>query len=942
MDMNYYKKYEPIDGKWYITKELGSGAFGKVFEIERRDFTNSKSALKIISIPTTKNEVSSYREENYELDEKSISSYFYGFVEEFIKEFQLMSNLKGNSNIVSIEDYDVKEHENEIGWDILIRMELLTPMNKYFKENKPTKRAIIKLGIDICKALEICQKYNIVHRDIKPSNIFVSKTGEFKLGDFGVARTLEKTSSGLSKKGTYTYMAPEVFKGEEYNSNIDIYSLGIVMYKLLNNNFEPFRTEKTHVDEENALTRRLKGEDTIPIPANAQGRLAEIILKACSYNPKERYASPSQMRSELEEIFYSEVEGEVIYPNGDTLDYTPTDGGKSNLINDESDVTEGLFSQKTNTLDMLNDDEEKTTGLFNTINDEKEEIATTVLEENKTEKKGKFRSKSIKLIVLVAAISIVSILAGLFALNNETKAYKIIDQVVADVAIKDETAESVLVNTFEEFYKGYSDETGYYIELKISDENRKFIASYTADNIGKKMIFTINGEIIASPEITEKIDSDKIIISGNFSEKEINDIIKKLKTSNQIVEETKETSSDTIEQSDQENYNLVLSSQNIQLDVGGVFELSAENSSGTITWKSNNNSVATVKNGKVKAVGVGTATITASDSNNSVSCLVKVVKADISVESVTLSHTSLNINNGGTSKINATVSPANATNSSINWSSSNPSVATVRNGEIIAINDGTTTITATAGNKTAKCVVVVKTVWSNWVDALPGGVSGKTESKTVYRYRDTEKEYTESSSSSKSGWTKYDEDVEYGSWSSWSDNYVSETNNREVETKEVQVSAGHNEYRYGHFVGATINWCPHYGESRNGGTYTKEYSDWSTKRLKAADTHVTCGYPSSSHPRHYGVSHESGGKSWWKAYSADGVYNSGDTDYFWEETRWVEAKYKTQYRYRNIYYTYYYYRWDTGNWSNWSDNKYYSSDTREVESKKMYRYMITN
>lgn len=106
MDINYYKKYEPIDGKWYINKELGNGAFGTVFEIERRDFTNDKSALKIITIPSSPNEVRNYREENYDLDEKSISSYFYGFVEEFTKEFALMTKLKGQNNVVRIEDYD--------------------------------------------------------------------------------------------------------------------------------------------------------------------------------------------------------------------------------------------------------------------------------------------------------------------------------------------------------------------------------------------------------------------------------------------------------------------------------------------------------------------------------------------------------------------------------------------------------------------------------------------------------------------------------------------------------------------------------------------------------------------------------------------------------------------------------------------------------------------
>lgn len=336
MDISYYKKYEPIDGKWYITKELGSGSFGTVFEIQRKDFPEMKSALKIISIPNSQNEVRSYREENYDLDDKSVTSFFYGFVEEFIKEFKLMSQLKGNSNIVSYEDHDIKKHENGIGWDILIRMELLTPLGKYLIQNKPDANTVIKLGIDICKALEVCQKHNIIHRDIKPSNIFVSDNGDFKLGDFGVARTLEKTSIGLSKKGTYTYMAPEIYKGEKYNSNVDIYSLGIVMYKLLNNNMEPFRTDKTYSDGEKALSMRMRGEE-IPAPSNTVGQLAEIVLKACCYNPKERYESPFQMRKELEKILNNKDESKFAYLGSDQLD---SEASFSNL---EKETTESMY-----------------------------------------------------------------------------------------------------------------------------------------------------------------------------------------------------------------------------------------------------------------------------------------------------------------------------------------------------------------------------------------------------------------------------------------------------------------------------------------------------------------------------------------------------------------------------------------------------------------------
>src|SRR5699024_9189261 len=154
----------------------------------------------------------------------------------------------------------------------LIRMELLKPLNEYTRKRTITRQDVIRLGIDLCKALELCQKYNIIHRDVKPENIFISDAGDYKLGDFGIARTVEKTTSGLSNKGTYTYMAPEVYKGEAYGSTVDIYSLGIVLYRLLNGNRTPFLPAApapiTHADRENALVKRLSGA-VLPPPSHA-------------------------------------------------------------------------------------------------------------------------------------------------------------------------------------------------------------------------------------------------------------------------------------------------------------------------------------------------------------------------------------------------------------------------------------------------------------------------------------------------------------------------------------------------------------------------------------------------------------------------------------------------------------------------------------------------
>ena len=304
MDISYYKKYEPIFGEWSIVREIGEGSFGKVFEIERRDFGYTyKAALKAITIPQSQSEVKSVLADG--MDEQSATSYFRGFVEEMVAEFVLMSKLKGHSNIVSYEDHRVVEHTEGIGWDILIRMELLTPLLDHVSKNPLSRGDVIKLGIDICKALEVCRKNNIIHRDIKPENIFYSDIGDFKLGDFGIAKTVEKTTGGLSKKGTYTYMAPEVYKGEAYGASVDIYSLGIVLYRFMNNNRTPFLppypSPIKYADRESAMARRIKGE-TLPAPANADEALSRVILKACAYSPKDRYLSPSDMRRDLEAL----------------------------------------------------------------------------------------------------------------------------------------------------------------------------------------------------------------------------------------------------------------------------------------------------------------------------------------------------------------------------------------------------------------------------------------------------------------------------------------------------------------------------------------------------------------------------------------------------------------------------------------------------------------
>ena len=111
-------------------------------------------------------------------------------------------------------------------------------VNDYF-QNHNTRENVIKLGLDICVSLAEYDRLGLMHGGVKPSNIFLSPEGEFVLGDINVAKLYEQSYPNTS--GIYVYMAPETLKEGVKTSVSDIYSLGIIMYKLLNNNRAPFR-----------------------------------------------------------------------------------------------------------------------------------------------------------------------------------------------------------------------------------------------------------------------------------------------------------------------------------------------------------------------------------------------------------------------------------------------------------------------------------------------------------------------------------------------------------------------------------------------------------------------------------------------------------------------------------------------------------------------------
>ena len=290
--------------EWHVASRLGSGAFGDVFQIYRDNFgIRVDSALKVIQMSSTDSTVIlPMNKDDQERAKDDIPN-------PLRSEIQIMEALRGAPNIVTIEDFYFRREG--LTCSLFVRMELLTSLQEIL-QGPPGQHSlssipeIIKLGRDICKALIYCENKEIIHRDIKPENLFVDEFGEYKVGDFGASKRMDtvhvaRTMTGI---GTLSYMAPEVFRGQSYNNTVDIYALGLVLYRLLNN-FLPADGSYTMRDIDSANYKRLHGTPLPALTGKTVGGepvsdwLDTAVRKACAVDPADRYQTAKEFYNAL-------------------------------------------------------------------------------------------------------------------------------------------------------------------------------------------------------------------------------------------------------------------------------------------------------------------------------------------------------------------------------------------------------------------------------------------------------------------------------------------------------------------------------------------------------------------------------------------------------------------------------------------------------------------
>lgn len=263
-------------GPFQLEKKLGVGGMGVVYLATYME-TGQKAALKVLA-PDTSNDPKLQKRFNREmailkkLRHPQIVRYF-GGGRIGSQHFYAMELLLGGS----VED--LLKREGKLPWE-----------------------RVIEIGIQIAKALEHAHNLGIIHRDLKPANLFLDKSGNMKLGDFGIARDTQATALTAAGRtvGTYAYMAPEQIAGKPpVSRKTDLYALGCVLFELL--------TGQTPFEADTPAQMLFRHLDDVPPRVTTYAMdcpiwLENIISKLLEKDPEDRYFDALATQVALNEV----------------------------------------------------------------------------------------------------------------------------------------------------------------------------------------------------------------------------------------------------------------------------------------------------------------------------------------------------------------------------------------------------------------------------------------------------------------------------------------------------------------------------------------------------------------------------------------------------------------------------------------------------------------
>lgn len=260
-------------GEYVLQKPVGKGAMGQVW-LAKQESLDRLVAVKVLPKELARDP--SFRA-RFEREAKTAASLIH-------------------PNVIQIYSFGIEQGVPYFAMEFVEGEDLSA---KLMKGQSFSIREAARITADVAKALECAHQKGTIHRDIKPANVMIARSGTVKVMDFGLAKATGVQSSitqpGLIM-GTPTYMSPEQGRGEELDIRSDMYSLGVLLYKMLTGTV-PFEADSVtaviyrHIYESPRPVCQIN-----PIIPEALGR---IVMKLLQKNPDDRYRSPTALLADL-------------------------------------------------------------------------------------------------------------------------------------------------------------------------------------------------------------------------------------------------------------------------------------------------------------------------------------------------------------------------------------------------------------------------------------------------------------------------------------------------------------------------------------------------------------------------------------------------------------------------------------------------------------------
>jgi len=729
-------------GRYSVGKVLGKGGFGITYLCY--DLKEGKKVAIKEYFPDTLAHRNTGETAVTSYDDARLESFRIG-AEKFYEEAKMVARFNGNPNIISVYEFF---YENNTAYFV---MEYLsgTDMKGYLEQHggRISESEVLYIAKRAIEALMIIHSTGVLHRDISPDNIFICDNGDVKLIDFGAARqVIADASNSLSVILKHGFAPIEQYqrKGKQ-GAWTDIYALGASMYYSITGKLPDdamSRLEEPALDFSGVSPKFAAVIDRM-LAVKADDRYRTVFEVLNDLNATGIAETSLHISPEVKKSFCEKCGVEV--PAGDTLCENcrnpvvvpkPSDNASRPDLNKKLAAACAILAVigivivlsviiRNDTVNTYNDDTSNYDAIMNNNVDTTGGAGKKVIETGIGNVEGDLDALIPEEISLTLDKTELSLTEGeTFILtakveSNKDKEYEVEwSSNDKKVAIIDSDGEIVAMGV------GTTTITASVGEKEVSctvTVNRKSIEASGITLSEDEVVLKLNGSIELKATVIPS-DADDRTVTWTSTREEIatvrNGKVTAVAPGTATVSARTangKTASCTVKVAGITKVNVTENSVSLEagktytfegITISGIETNSLSDSEKTVTLSSSDSSVVSVNGHTITGRKAGTATISFTTAGGAKDeCKVTVKEA--AVKGISLNKTSTTLEVGMTETLTATVTPSNASSKTVTWSSSNTNVAKVNNGKITAVSKGTATITAKAGNVTAKCTVTV-------------------------------------------------------------------------------------------------------------------------------------------------------------------------------------------------------------------------------------------